>query len=313
MKTFFNFTKGEQRGIVILLLLIVVILSLNIFISNRPEPPIDSKNVTIWEQEVKEFEQNRQKIYFQYDSIQKAQQSAAFQNRYSNEAFSYNKPKPTPQYFFFDPNTATLDDFKRLGFSQKQAEAIERYRNRGVVFKEKEDFSKMFVVSEELFSKLEPWIVIQIVPEPENSAPTTQPVQTDFLMLELNSCDTIQLKKLKGIGSVLSQKIINYRSKLGGYYSLHQLLEINGINQNLLDEISPHLTIDITTIKKINLNKVSFKQLLQHPYFEYHIVKNIFNYKDKNGAFYSVEQLKEVPLVYEDLYNKLYPYIFIDK
>lgn len=321
MKRFFNFSKGEQRGIVVLLLLIVVVILLNFFIKSRPEKPANSKDVIAWEREVAEFEQYKKEQSIRYDSIraaQKAAREAQFQS-YQNRS-SYHFPddkikKPEPDYFFFDPNTATIDEFVRLGFSKKQAEIIERYRNRGAKFKEKSDFEKVFVVSEEMFAELEPWIIIAKTENPPDSSQMqTESAQTSqFLIIELNSCDTSQLKKLKGIGNVLSQKIVDYRVKLGGYYSVEQLMDINGIDQTVFTQIEQHLTVDVTYLKKMDINKVTFKQLLQHPYFEYHIVKNIFNYKDKHGNFQLLEQMKEIPLIYEDLYNKILPYLYIRK
>lgn len=318
MKNFFNFTKGEQRGIVVLFILIGVVLVLSFFINNRPSSAAKSEEVVAWERDVIEFEQHRQEIAFRYDSIravQKAEREARFSNyeKYQSYTFPDDKPrKSEPEYFFFDPNTTTVEEFVRLGFSQKQAEAIERYRNRGAVFKEKEEFAKVFVVSEDMFKQLEPWILISETDPIANVSQTQSEEKiAQFVIIELNSCDTSALKKLKGIGNILSQKIVNEREKLGGYYSIEQLLNINGIDNELFEQIAPHLTVDATNIKKMDLNKATFKQLLQHPYFEYHIVKNIFNYKDKNGNFQTVEQLKEVPLMYEDLFQKIRPYLIV--
>lgn len=312
MKSFFTFSKGEQRGIFVLLGIIIIIICLNFLITRPSDAPSSSHHIEAWETEVIAFEE-QQKIMDHYkDSLrtaQKAQREAHFKNYYSYSFPDEIPQRIPPEYFFFDPNTASITDFTKLGFSQKQAEAIERYRNKGAIFKEKSDFSKVFVVSEEMFSILEPWIVISTT-DTTTMISSTVP-EKSFLLFELNSCDTAQLRLLKGIGSVLAQKIVHYRTKLGGYYSIDQLSEINGIQQEVLKDISQHLTVDATLIKKIDLNMATFKQLLQHPYFEYHIVKNIFSYKDKNGNFKSEEQLKDIPLMYEELFNKIRPYITV--
>ncbi|MDD4848960.1 MAG: helix-hairpin-helix domain-containing protein [Bacteroidales bacterium] len=315
MKTFFNFSKGEQRGIILLLVVIVVILGLNFWISQPDTSATSTNNIVAWEQEVQDFENQKKIMSALNDSIrnaQKAERELRFHN-YSTYLFpDEKKPQKQPEYFFFDPNTVTISELVELGFSQKQAEVIDRYRSRGAIFKAKSDFAKVFVVSEEMFSILEPWIIIDSTKRSALPTTTQSTASTPiFIILEINSCDTAQLKKLKGIGNVLSQKIVDYRQKLGGFYSVEQLKDIIGITPELFTEISPHLTVDATTIKKIDLNNSTFKQLLQHPYFEYHIVKNIFTYKDKNGTFQTIEQLKEMPLMYEDLYNKLVPYLTI--
>lgn len=315
MKAFFNFSKGEQRGIIVLLLTIAALIVLN-FLKIRPSSkPAPASEVVAWEQDVIEYEQQRKILAAQYDSIraaQKADREARYKNFYAYSFPDENPKRQLPEYFFFDPNTVTISELTKLGFSQKQAEVIDRYRKRGTIFKEKADFAKVFVVSEELYEHLEPWIIIA---ETNDDSTTTKSIAataaTPFILLELNSCDTAQLRQLKGIGAVLSKKIVDHRTKLGGYYSIDQISDINGIQQEVMADILQHLTVDATSVKKIDLNKATFKQLLQHPYFEYHIVKNIFDFKDKNGMFQSVEQLKEIPLMYEDLYNKIQPYLTV--
>ena len=42
-------------------------------------------------------------------------------------------PRPVEE-FRFNPNTATVEDFRRLGFSEKQAQSIDNYRKKGGTF-----------------------------------------------------------------------------------------------------------------------------------------------------------------------------------
>ncbi|MBQ7517400.1 MAG: helix-hairpin-helix domain-containing protein, partial [Bacteroidales bacterium] len=51
-------------------------------------------------------------------------------------------PRRKVENFRFNPNTATLDEFRRLGFTDKQAQSIERYRQKGGRFRRKSDFAK---------------------------------------------------------------------------------------------------------------------------------------------------------------------------
>ena len=73
--------------------------------------------------------------------------------------------------FVFNPNTITLDSLCMLGLSPRQAQTIINYRNKGGCFRRPEDFSRMYVVSEELFLRLRPFIVI-----PSESTGTKQGV-----------------------------------------------------------------------------------------------------------------------------------------
>ncbi|MGM9740930.1 MAG: ComEA family DNA-binding protein, partial [Candidatus Cryptobacteroides sp.] len=70
---------------------------------------------------------------------------------------------PRCENFRFDPNTATIDELRRLGFSLRQAEAIDNYRSKGGRFRRKSDFAKSYVVEDSVFRRLEPYIDIPLV------------------------------------------------------------------------------------------------------------------------------------------------------
>ncbi|MGB1041425.1 MAG: ComEA family DNA-binding protein, partial [Flavobacteriales bacterium] len=66
-------------------------------------------------------------------------------------------------------------------------------------------------------------------------------------------------------------------------------------------------------IKKININRVTFKELMAHPYFSYSTTKKIINFRDQHGDFRSVEEILENNLIKPQHYRKIAPYISIDK
>lgn len=65
----------------------------------------------------------------------------------------------------------------------------------------------------------------------------------DTVRVELNSADTTELKRLKGIGSVLSARIVKYRKKLGGFTSVEQIRNVYGLSDETYHEILPHIWI----------------------------------------------------------------------
>jgi len=138
-------------------------------------------------------------------------------------------------------------------------------------------------------------------------------IQEKEVIIELNSCDSTDLIKLKGIGPVFSSRIIKFRKILGGYYDTKQLLEVYGMDSARLIPLLPSLTVDTGLIKRMDLNSVEFKKLLKHPYFEYEIVKAIFNYKRDHRGFNHVTELQEVDGISDTMFKKMKNYLFVGK
>ncbi|MDO5322228.1 MAG: helix-hairpin-helix domain-containing protein [Bacteroidia bacterium] len=119
--------------------------------------------------------------------------------------------------FRFNPNTAGLADLQRLGFSEKQAQAIVNYRLKGGRFRRKSDFAKSFVVADSVFARLEPYI--------------------DIPLLDINSADSAAFDALPGIGPYFASQMVSYREKVGGYTSVDQLMDIPRFDEERLEGI----------------------------------------------------------------------------
>jgi len=108
--------------------------------------------------------------------------------------------------FRFDPNEVSVEDLVRLGFSGKQALSIDNYRRKGGRFRRKSDFAESFVVSDSVFRRLEPYI--------------------DIPLTDINRADSAAFDALPGIGPYFAAKMVEYRSRLGGYSYPEQLMDI---------------------------------------------------------------------------------------
>ena len=62
--------------------------------------------------------------------------------------------------------------------------------------------------------------------------------------LNVNTATVEQLDQLPGIGPVLAQRIIDYRSANGGYQAVEELLKVNGIGDAKLTEILDLITVE---------------------------------------------------------------------
>ena len=202
------------------------------------------------------------------------------------------KPGRTYESFAFDPNTVSVADLQRLGLSERQAESIENYRSKGGRFRSKEDFRKMYVVSDTLFARLEAYI--------------------DIPKLELNRADSAALVALRGIGPYYARKILNYRERLGGFVDAAQLLEIDGLDADRLAGFSEDVTVDAKKIWKIDLWHASDTVLARHPYIGAKGARSVLRYRQLyDSARWTLPDLaKERALPPENI-EKLKKYIEI--
>lgn len=119
--------------------------------------------------------------------------------------------------FRFDPNTASIEDFKRLGFSEKQALSIASYRNKGGRFRRPSDFARSYVVADSVFRRLEPYI--------------------DIPRTDINRADSAEFDALPGIGPYFAAKMVELRRRLGGYSHTGQLMDIYNFDRQRFDAL----------------------------------------------------------------------------
>lgn len=219
-------------------------------------------------------------------------------------------------YFKFDPNKLDSAGWVKLGFSPKQSASIINYRNAGAVFRKPADVKKLFVVDDERYEALLPFIQIEEVAKekPQERAKkypdfnNREALNPKPIIVELNAADTAKLKKLYGIGSSFAKRIVKYRELLGGYMSKEQLLEVYGMDTVRYSPISENLVVDTTIRNRININTADFKTLLRHPYLNKNQVKAIVNYRKQHGDFNSISDLQKIHLISKETFNRIAPY-----
>jgi DNA uptake protein ComE-like DNA-binding protein len=133
---------------------------------------------------------------------------------------------------------------------------------------------------------------------------------SNSIVVDINAADSLALLDIKGIGPAFASRIIKYRNLLGGFVKKEQLLEVYGFDAERYDEVKDHVKIG-KEHTVLNLNDVSFKELNKHPYVSYDLTKAIFNLKKKLGTFKAVDDIKQIDLVTDELYNKLAPYLIV--
>ena len=215
--------------------------------------------------------------------------------------------------FPFDPNTATFADWQRLGIRENVARTILNFRSKGGKFSKKEDLKKIYGFKQKDYERLENYIIIQEGKNNLSTGWTTAAVKKDTkrsdLIIDLNATDSAGLTSIRGIGPVLASRIIKFRNKLGGFFSVTQLKDVYGLSEETYAGIKDRLIADSSGIKKIPVNSISLDDLKQHPYFRNPVASTLISYRNEHGAFSSAEELKNIDLISEELYQKILPYL----
>ncbi len=304
IKEYFSFNKRERNGIIVLLMIFMVIIIIPYiltYFNQRVNNDVSafSKDIEKFESSLKEKEKT--------DYIKTRSKEIDYGNIDKSSAEAILHP------FNFNPNNLPEEKWKELGFDEKQISIIKKFEAKGGKFYDKEDLKKIYGISESEYNVLEPYIQI-----PEEHKTKIKKERTIFAydkntsVIELNSADTTDLKKLKGIGSWYAKKIIAYRSKLGGFYKKEQLMEVKGIDSARYSGLSDFISINKYLIKTININSATFEELKTQPYIGYNIALSLLNFRQVHGKFASVADIKKSVLVTESVYEKISPYLSLE-
>ena len=125
---------------------------------------------------------------------------------------------------------------------------------------------------------------------------------------DINIANAEDLREIKGIGQIYSERIIKYRELLGGFSHMDQLEDVYGFSSELVDKVKERFEIR-SDVKPLDLNTDSAKVLASHPYISYDLAWVLINYKKQNGAIDGIEDLKKIKAIDDSLLQKLKPYL----
>lgn len=270
MKLFY-LTKSDRRTIILLLCIIATALGVIYLTDSRQE------TATLKDASVKKVDKSSQHIYY------------------------YQGEPRQPELFPFDPNTADSTQLLRLGLQPWQVRNIYKYRAAGGVYKKPRDFARLYGLTLKQYRRLEPYIRIKeedmpadnyfYAYEPIEERDTVRypiKIQSDERIV-LNRADTTTLRKVPGIGSHFARKIVEYRRRLGGFYRVQQLLEIEDFPETA---IAFFIIPDSTQPKPcINVNRLSLNELKRHPYINFYQARDIVDYRRLHGPIKSLKEL----------------------
>lgn len=198
-------------------------------------------------------------------------------------------------------NLATAIELQKInGIGKKLATRILKFKNSIGGFKTEEQVKKVY--------GLKPEIVKSILQR--HYIKSTEITETAFSIKDLNLATAIELKSINGIGSKLSERIIKFRKSIQGFYFEDQLNEVYGLKPEVINRLLKKFKIFTKpTIKKLNINEATFKEILHLPYIDYELTKKIFDYKDEFAEIQNLEELKKIDDFPLDKYDRIALYL----
>jgi len=294
-KDYFTFNQVELKGVKVLLV-VMVLLTITYFLM----PLFIIKNEKF----------DAQKYQAEVDSfmasavVDTSENDDNYNNykKYNYKKFSSNNKEDGFIMKPFDPNGLPKEVWMQMGLSDKQAQVIKNFEAKGGKFKTKEDVKKQFVISEEFYKKIEPYLVFAEINDEVNS-------EHPALSIDINHATREDFMLINGIKDYLADAIIKYRQRLGGFVAMEQLKELKYLSEYIYNNLTPHCFITAYSVKKISINIAEWKELAPHPYIGGEVATKIIDHRKKHGLFKNAEDFKKSGLVDEAVYTKLVPYL----
>lgn len=291
MRHFFYLQKSDRKAMIFLLLVIVAACVVFYIAGEREEESHALQPVEKPEHPPKSY---RKQVYKRYDQQQ-----------------------PKAERFYFDPNTADPDELARLGLRPWQIKNLEHYREAGGVFRRPRDFARLYGMTAKQYRELEPYIRIDQDEMEEHMFYAYEPIEmrdtvkypikmTNEERIVLNTADTVALRKVPGVGPHFARKIVEYRERLGGYYRVQQLLEIDDFPESA---VAFFIIPDDSTLRKMNINRLSLNELKRHPYINFFQAREIIDYRRLHGRINHLHDLSLSRDFPPEAIERLEPYV----
>ena len=312
VKEYLSFTRNERIGITVLIFIMILLLII---------PELFKRNsLSINQEEIRKYE-------LAVSSLTKSSL-----NDSPARVKSISDQKEPQSLSFFDPNTLDIEGWKLLGLNDHVIQTIDHYRKKGGHFKRAEDLKKVYGFTEEKYKQLIPFILIKNEQEVKLSDkeyyrldidnPKAREKQKYALRknnpekkyVDVNRADSLDFLSFRGIGPKLAGRIVHFREKLGGFYSIDQIAETYGLPDSVFRSIKTFLQIRDDakdSLKKIDINICDYKELSQHPYIRYALARTMIEFRNQHGPFVNLQDLEKLHLTNREILDKVMPYLKI--
>jgi competence ComEA-like helix-hairpin-helix protein len=298
-KDYLSFSKRERNAIIVVIILLGGFIILPDFFSSKKVPAAISDEV-------------RKEL---------AAVSSSPKSQKENEDESWQTPfsaseKREVKLFTFDPNSLDEEGFITLGLPERTARTIINYRNKGGKFRKPEDLRKIYSLKKEDADRIIPYARIEnSVTTYSNNYPCYEKreyTSRTINSIDINTATVEEWKALPGIGEVLSNRIVKFREKLNGFASIDQVAKTYGLKDSTFQLIKPYLKLSAPAVNKININTAFENELMECSAISKDVAQAIVIYRKKYGNFHSVEDLKKIVFINEEMFQKIIPCVKVN-
>lgn len=274
LKSHFTFNKQQRSGILILLLLIISLLCIYWFVDFSDEDILDTSSEEIVS------------IQKELDSLRQLEIE-----------------KRAPKLYPFNPNYITDYKGSSLGMSTEEIDRLLHHRKEGKWINSTSEFQQVTGVSDSLLNVISPYFKFPewvVNPTPKKNF-DNEKIKIGFIeksydqKMDLNVATSEQLRQVSGIGGVLSNRIVEYRERLGGFSQDWQLHEIYGLDSTVVRR-----TLNLFTVKtpkeiiKININTASASDIATIPGVSFELAKQIWEYRRLREKINTLDELSKI-------------------
>lgn len=230
-------------------------------------------------------------------------------------AIEERKPKQYP----FNPNYLTDYKAYTLNVPSESFDKLKAFRKQNKWINSVADFQKVTGVSDSLLETISPlfkfpdWVTN---PRPKRtikswaSSSEEKPYQDK---IDLNMANIAELKKIYGIGEALSNRIVAYREKLGGFNSDAQLSNVWGLDEAVEKRVLGSFTVKTPKeIQKINLQVASASDIATIPGISFELAVSIWEFVKLRDGIISLTELEKIEKLSPSKFKLITLYLYVE-
>ena len=232
-------------------------------------------------------------IYLDRNTLEKdAIDILAFDAALQEQIDSAKSKKQQLRIFPFNPNYISLSKGYQLGLSLKEIERLHQYRDSGKFINSVSAFEQITQVTPSWIKQYSPYFKF---PDWVTAKAKKIKKSKTIEVKDLNTSTATDLTQVRGIGEVLSKRIVKYRTRLQGFDELDQLYEVYGLDSLVIEKVKRQFKI-ITKLERVKtpVAEVTLEVLLSIPYLSKSEAKKIIGLRTRNRNL-SLENLRTDP------------------